>query len=495
MVEASMLRAQDADQLMALVQTEHGDEQLGAPDAATYQTHGGNILNVLGDLLEKQRDQIGLARHTEFSSMHNFKMLDKDLTDTVRSQDRDLVHAKAGMAAAKGHKAINKQDVRMQTDERATKQQALESLRHTCARKALDHKNSQRSRSKELAALSQTVKAISELTGGAGKLVYGMGQLSFMQCARDGLGMDASLAHTEVVRFLRHFAQSQHSSALSQLSQRVSSIIREAGTGEDPFGKVKGLISNLIKRLQVQAQQDASHKAYCDKELAATHEKREKAENLDTRHTNNIDTIEATLGTFKQQVADLQESIMAVLKAQADMDKFRKAEHLHFVQSNAEMEAGIEGVRIALKVLREYYDSQTKDHDAAIGSASGVLGMLEVIDADFAKSVVELRSAEATAQQDYVKATQANDIEKSTTDQDIQYKAKAITELNAESVHETTSRRGVRSQLVAIKDYQAKLVQMCVPKADIYSERKAKRDAEIAGLKEALSIIEDHTVL
>ena len=35
-----------------------------------------------------------------------------------------------------------------------------------------------------------------------------------------------------------------------------------AGTGEDPFAKVKGLITCLINRLQAEAPSEASHTSY-----------------------------------------------------------------------------------------------------------------------------------------------------------------------------------------------------------------------------------------
>ena len=57
--------------------------------------------------------------------------------------------------------------------------------------------------------------------------------------------------------------KSENSIELAQLASRVDFAIH-AGTsnGDDPFAKVKGLISDMIKRLEEKASADATHKAF-----------------------------------------------------------------------------------------------------------------------------------------------------------------------------------------------------------------------------------------
>merc|ERR550514_649521 len=102
-----------------------------------------------------------------------------------------------------------------------------------------------------------------------------------------------------------------------------------------------------------------------------------------------------------------------------------------------------------------------------------------------------MTSVEATARTDYEKASKENEVEKTEKEQDVKYKMKTITELAATLAEENSNRDGVNTELDAILDYKAKLTEMCMPKAEVYGDRKAKRDAEIAGLKEALSILEN----
>ena len=44
-----------------------------------------------------------------------------------------------------------------------------------------------------------------------------------------------------------------------------------ASAGEDPFAKVKQLITNMIAKLEKEAGADANQKAYCDEEMANPH--------------------------------------------------------------------------------------------------------------------------------------------------------------------------------------------------------------------------------
>ena len=54
---------------------------------------------------------------------------------------------------------------------------------------------------------------------------------------------------------------------LSQLASRVTSAMHaESSNGDDPFAKVKSLISEMIARLEEEASAGATHKAYGDRD-------------------------------------------------------------------------------------------------------------------------------------------------------------------------------------------------------------------------------------
>merc|ERR1719436_1549693 len=125
-----------------------------------------------------------------------------------------------------------------------------------------------------------------------------------------------------------------------------------AHSGEDPFKKVKGLIADMIERLESEADADATHKAYCDKELAESHEKKDDKTAEIAKLTTKIDQMSARSAQLKGEVAALQKSLAELAASQAEMNKMRADENAAFVKNKADMEQGLEGVKIALRVLR-----------------------------------------------------------------------------------------------------------------------------------------------
>merc|ERR1719247_1232210 len=273
---------------------------------------------------------------------------------------------------------------------------------------AEDFEAETKSRGEELKALATAKKIIVEATSGAQDVSYGFVQVS--------MSSGADLANFEAVRLIRDLAQKQKSTALAQLASRIVTAMR-GQHGADIFGKVKGLISDMIEKLLAEAEADATEKAFCDKEMAETEQKKADKEAAIEKLTTQIDSNNAKSAKLKEEVA-------ALAKAQAEMDKLRAEEKAVFDKNSAEMEKGVEGVKLALKVLREYYAKDDKSHSSAEGAGSGIIGLLEVCESDFSKGLAEMIAAEETAVNEYESTTKENEITKATKEQDVKYKTK-----------------------------------------------------------------------
>merc|ERR1719301_160162 len=99
---------------------------------------------------------------------------------------------------------------------------------------------------------------------------------------------------------------------------------------------------------------------------------------------------------LKEEVATLQKELAALAKEQAEMDKLRAEEKAVFDKNSAELEKGIKGVKLALKVLREYY-AKDAAHSSADGAGSGIIGLLEVVESDFTRGLSEMDANEQSA--------------------------------------------------------------------------------------------------
>merc|ERR1719416_160106 len=268
-----------------------------------------------------------------------------------------------------------------------------------------------------------------------------------------------------------------------------------ARNGDDPFSKVKGLISDMIARLESEADADATEKAYCDKELSETNIKHADKTAEIEKLTTAIDQASARSAQLKEEVARLQKELAELAASQAEMDKLRSEENADYTKNRADMEQGLAGVKLALKVLREYYAKDDKAHEAAQGAGEGIVGLLEVIESDFTKTFAEIASTEESAARAYDKQTKENAIQKAAKDQDVKYKAKESADLDKSVTEANADRSGVQTELDAINEFLDSLHKQCDEKVEPYAERKRRREAEIAGLKEALTILEGQASL
>lgn len=239
---------------------------------------------------------------------------------------------------------------------------------------------------------------------------------------------------------------------------------------------------------------DATEHAFCTKEMAETEAKKaEREANIEKLNTQ-IDSQNAKSAKLKSEVAELQKELAALASSQAEMDKIRAEEKGLYDANSAEMKKGINGVQLALKVLREYL-AQDKSHASADGAGSGIIGLLEVVESDFTKGLAEMESTEQTSVAEYERLSKENAITKAMKDQDVKYKTKESKGLDKSTSEATADRSTVQEELDAVNEYYKNLKGRCVAKAETHAERVKRRDAEIAGLKEALSILEGEAVL
>merc|ERR550525_1506456 len=272
--------------------------------------------------------------------------------------------------------------------------------------------------------------------------------------------------------------------------------------GGDPFAKVKGLITDMIAKLEKEAKEDATEKAYCDEEMGKTEAKRGELMDDESKLSAKIDQATSKSVALMEDIKQLEAELAALMKSQSEMDKIRQEESADFQAAQKDLTLGLEGVRKALTVLRDYYansdallqqPAMPEKHTKATGAGTGIIGILEVVESDFAKSLAKEEAQEEDAQTEYDEITQENKVTKTMKNQDLKYKTKESKGLKKAIADLTSDKDTIGNELAAVDEYYSKLKDRCVAKPETYEERKARREAEINGLKEALSILENET--
>merc|ERR1719487_1511674 len=484
----------DKVKVQALLQATQGSEDLdlelqpgGAPDPAAYKSKSGGIVSVLEDMLEKAKGELAAAQKAEMNAKFDYDMLKQKLEDMMANGNKVMDETKKAKAAAEEAKAIASGELDTASTTLSEGESHLKDLQNECMAKAEEYETSQHSRSEELTALDTAKKVLVEKTAGAADREYSFIQVS----AKTRVGARATQAKDDVLNLIQGLAKDDK--AMSLLAQRVEAA---SMLGADPFAKIKGLISEMIEKLEEEAAKEAAHKAFCDKEMSETKAKKEDKESELEDLTTKIDKATAKIAKLTEEIATLEEELGAIAKAQEEADKIRMEEKAAWADAKADYESGIEGVGMALKVLRDYYAEKEEaliqaKHDKATGAASGIIGMLEVVESDFTKSLAEGTAKEAMAQEEYEKLTQDNKIATTEKETAVKYKTKDKKETEEMLVSLKEDKATVEKEYAAVMEYWEELQGMCIAKPEPYEERKRRREAEIAGLKEALTFLEE----
>jgi hypothetical protein len=281
---------------------------------------------------------------------------------------------------------------------------------------------------------------------------------------------------------------------------------------EGPFEKVKGLISEMLDKLQAEAGAEATEKAFCDEETAKTTASKSDLEATMSKLTTKIDANAAKSKSLKADVKELMDELSKLAKDEAEMIKVREDAMADFHKAKEDYTEGLAGVRHALVVLRDYYAAKEPEAAAflqgkfssfaqqpakpetfskASDSGVNIIGILEVVESDFATNLAKAEETEATEADEHAKMLQANKITKTTKDQDVKYKLQEAAALDKENGELTSDLDTTSTEHGAVTEYLDKLNDRCIAKPETYETRKQRREAEIAGLKEAMSILEE----
>jgi len=123
------------------------------------------------------------------------------------------------------------------------------------------------------------------------------------------------------------------------------------------------------------------------------------------------------------------------------------------------------------------------------GESGGVIGMLEVIESDFARIEADTTASEATSQKQYDELMTTSKVDKASKSKDIEHKSAKKQDQEQALTMKASDLQGTQKELDAALAYFDKLKPSCVDAGVSYDQRVARRQEEIESLQEALKIL------
>merc|ERR1719504_403059 len=479
-VEASWISSDDKAKVQKLLQTDDSDEDLTLQPQATttaYESHGGGILDTLTELKDKAEVSLSKARKAEMEANHAYEMLKQSIEMELSTMQKRMSAATSERSSTEETMHAAEEELEETKKSKAADEAYLEDLKMDCAAKAKEWDERQKSVAEELSAIAKAKEILSS------------GVKSFLQVKRSTDDVDA-VKRQRVVGILRNLAEQGHVYALSQLASEAQS---------DQFAKIRGLIESMIDRLMKEAAEEEDQKMFCDTVMEKSRAKQKELSSKVDMHSVRIEKSEAGKAKLKEQISTLNMEIAEIDNGMKEATELRTKEKTEFEASSAEYKQSADAVANAIQVLQSYYSKgsfvQKRASEAPeLGGAksdigSTIISMLEVAESEFTELLSESTAAENAAAAAFEKLSRKSKLSKTAKIEEVKGKESETKTLEMNLLNYKEDKETTGKELDAVLEYLDKLKPQCETKVMSYAERKARREADIAGLKEALAIL------
>merc|ERR1719191_483461 len=482
-------------------EAEEDDLSLDQPQAKSvaYESSSGNIIQTVEEMQGKAEDTLSELRKKEMTESQEFQMLEGGLNNEISHGKSKLssntkLKAEAEQASEEASGELTETEKTKAADE-----EYMTTLKQECQAKAVEYEETMKSGKAETAAIEKASTILSEgvtaFVEVKSRTHRSSSKVRFNADDEDESDAQAA-AREKVVSIFKNLSQERHSFVFAQLAEMAAS---------DPFAKIKGLINDMIEKLLKEAAEAATHEAFCQEEMGKSKKSQaDKTMKLD-KFSTRVDESSSKVETLTEQIKTLEAEVAEIDKAQAEATKIRTKEYLEFPKASKDYKDPATAVAKAIEVLQSFYSgaalvqiksetklkSKTPVHAKGNGDAANVIiGVLEVAQEDFTSLLAEAEAIESEAQTTYDKMTTENKIAKASKGAEAKAKASQVKSMTNSLEMSKEDQASTSKELDAVNAYIDKLRPECESKAMSYEEKKAAREAEIQGLKEALTILE-----
>jgi len=469
---------------------------LEQPQAKTvsYESHSGGIVGTLEDMKGKAEESLTDARRAETKQQHSYKMMAQSLNNEIKIGMEKKSAAASLKASSQEDQAKAEGELAETQKTKAADTEYVATLKGECEMAAREWASRQEQAKGELGAIA---KAKEILAGGVKVFV----QVSASKKSA-GINIDSddeddqkTSKRVAIVKKLKDIAKTSHSFALMEMA---------TAAGSDPFGKIRGLIEDMVAKLIAEANEEATQKAFCDEEMAKSKKSQgAKTATLD-KLQSRLDLATSTKAELEGAIKELEAEVAEIDASQSEATKMRTDENENYRKSSKDFKDSAEATERAIVVLKEYYEgsalvqvsaSKRPEFGGAKSDAgSSIISILEMAAEDFTSTYTEIETEEMEKAKAFASMTDENKVSKSQKLADAKAKASEVKSLSVAIENTGTDHGMVSKELDAVLSYMDKLKPQCETKVMSYQEKKARRESEIEGLKEALQILDGQSV-
>eukprot|EP00441_Pelagodinium_beii_P046055 CAMPEP_0197621510 /NCGR_PEP_ID=MMETSP1338-20131121/2089_1 /TAXON_ID=43686 ORGANISM="Pelagodinium beii, Strain RCC1491" /NCGR_SAMPLE_ID=MMETSP1338 /ASSEMBLY_ACC=CAM_ASM_000754 /LENGTH=677 /DNA_ID=CAMNT_0043191013 /DNA_START=62 /DNA_END=2095 /DNA_ORIENTATION=- len=501
LLELPELKAPKVKQaVLAFIQTQ--EKQLPeAPKVDGYEFQSQGVITMLSELQDKfQAQKVELEKdEAEKKAAFDQTLQGLKIEEEAEKKDRDK---KSGFKSKKITFKADSEDSLEKTEiKKKETTEYLDEISTTCAQKATDFDARLKLRTEELEAVEKAIGIIDteDVAGNEKKhLAKSFIQVQSVKTALAFLRSGPRPIQEKVAAFLEREGERLHSATLTNLAAPV--VNNKAMT------QIKELLQGLVDKLQKQALDEQKKKDWCDKELSTNKmERKEKTASVEELQAD-MDRLQASVKQLLEEKKELEDDVAALDKSVAEATEIRNKEKAKNNATIMDAQAAQAAVASATSVLKEFYEkagqatalvqeAQPAIFDSpyqGMGQSGGVVNMLEVIAADFAKLESETTSEEESSEAEYTTFMKDSKFNKKEMTLDIKHKKETATEQKADYEDKKTELEGEEKELDAANAVFDNLKDECINTAKSYEEEQKQRAETIESLQRALEMLQNN---
>jgi len=491
-----------------------------------YEYGSSEVLDTLRNLLRTFKQELARVGEEEAADAHEHNMIEGARLNRVKALQAEI-DQKQQLSSQKSTEKAEKEGLKAdEVTAHGADQAFLDELTASCEAKATAWDTRSKTRASEITKLTEAVGVLEGMGDlySVNKKLVGLAQ----RAESPASGLRAAAVRRHAAPSLLQLAQTPKSvrPAAKLLEQRASALhspvlaalaAKLAETPVDHFVEVRGLINDLIAKLEAEATAEATQKSFCDTEMSAAVTSRdERAADMET-HQASIDLTSSEIVTLQQDIEALAEEIAELYRAKNEMTELRNNEKAMNEQTVIDADAGADAVRQAIALLQNFYgttllqkaaytppnsdrqgntvgdlapETFSGEYSGKVAESKGIIGLLQVIASDFERTSTTTAAAENQQASDFetqigavTQDIDSKEKDKGIFEQDLDTKKTALIGFEDNLRDATTLHGQALTVLEALKS-------SCVDAGESWEERRAHRQQEIAALKEALEILE-----